>query len=145
MPKLLIFAPCEKVIIDQATNTLSLITVLQEIRYKAPPNVPLPTNAPLGLAMQWSVLTLWRQEEPDDAGVQFEQRFVLADATNILLENRMAWTFSAPTHRIIARVSGFPASANRKLSLSLFYRAVGAMDWIPSSSFPIEVLREVLG
>jgi len=142
MPKLLIFAPCEKVIIDQVSNTLSLIAVLQEVRYKTAPGAVLPPN--FSIPIQWAVLTMWREEQPDDAGVEFEQRFTLATSVKPLLENVMRWTFTKPTHRLVANILGFPAGASRNLALYLSYRVVGATDWNPIASFPLEVIQELM-
>ena len=92
--------------------------------------------------MQWSVVTLW-QEEPEDAGVEFEQRFRLATSVQTLVENTARWKFEKPNHRIIATTLGFPANAGRKLDLHLAYRVVGASEWVPVTSFSIEVIQEL--
>ena len=142
MPKLLLFAPCEKVLIDESTKSISLIAVLQEIHYKVPPGATLPTNA--SIPLQWSIVTLW-QEEPPDAEVEFEQRVALTTHSNqMLFENVSRWRFEKPNQRMIANVSGFPASGGRRLSINLSYRVASARDWIDVASFPLEVMQDVL-
>jgi hypothetical protein len=142
VPKLLLFAPCEKVLVDESSKSLTLIAVLQEIHYKVPPGASLPTNA--GIPLQWSVVTLWH-EEPADAGVEFEQRLALATHANqILFESVSRWRFEKPNQRMIAHVSGFPASGGRRLNLNLSYRVALARDWIDVASFPLEVMQDVL-
>lgn len=140
MPKLLLFAPCEKVLVDQATNSVTLIALLQELHYKLPPGMPTPQN--FALPLSWSALSLW-QEESSDGGIQFEQRFVLENAAGLtLIENVAQWQFTRANHRIIANVMGLPVS--RRLSLHLFYRIVGALDWIRVATYPIEMVQDVL-
>ncbi|MDO8434587.1 MAG: hypothetical protein Q7S58_19495 [Candidatus Binatus sp.] len=140
MPKLLIFAPCEKVLIDQTTNSLSLIAVLQEVHYKLPPGSAVPPNFSLPIA--WSALSLW-QEESADAGVIFEQRITVENrAGSTLLENVAQWEFTQPNHRIVASVLGLPVYD--KLSLNLFFRVVGSRDWHNVASFPISLIKDVL-
>ncbi len=142
MPRLLIFAPCEKVIIDHRSNTISLITVLEELRYKTPPGAVVPPNT--FIPMRWSVVTLWQEEEPADAGVQFEQRFILSDGVRSLIENVARWTFSTPTQRIVTEALQFPISGTRSLVVHLSYRVTGATDWVSVASFPLRVIQEIM-
>lgn len=142
MPKLLLFAPCERVLVDQSTNTTSLIGILQEIHFKWPPGAPLQSNALLPLV--WSIISLWQEEEQADAGVEFEQRLTLENiAGQTLFSNDVKWTFSRPSHRIVATVPGLPVSA-RKLTLKLYYRVIGARDWHEAGAFPMDIVQEMM-
>jgi hypothetical protein len=133
---LLLFAPCEKLLLDQQTNSVTLISLIQELHYKVPPGTPIPAN--FGLPLSWSVLSLWR-EEPSDSGIQFEQKFILENAAGVpLIENVAQWQFVAANHRIVASVMGLPVS--RRLNLHLFYRIAGALDWIQVATYPIEMV-----
>jgi len=142
MPQLLIFAPCEKVLIDQATNSVSLVGVLQEVHYKVQQGQPTPPqNA--SLPINWTVLSLW-QEELSDAGIDYEQKILLEDdAGTRLFENIASWRFTTgSSHRILANVTGLPIS--RRLSLHLFYRVAITGNWTRVTSFPIVMLRDML-
>jgi len=77
MPKLLIFAACEKVLIDQLNN-LSLISVLQEAKVGMPPQgvqAQLPSGAKLMAPIKWDVLALWAKTDDKVC----EQRVALFD------------------------------------------------------------------
>src|SRR5712691_4610155 len=76
MPKLLLFAPCEKVIIAQYGNTASLITILQELTVSVPPDVQIPADAKV--PVQWYGFSLW-QKQPGDEGKRYEQQIEFAD------------------------------------------------------------------
>src|SRR5579863_1752666 len=142
MPKLLLFAPCEKVLVDELTRTTSLIGVLQELHYKVPPGTPIQPNALLPL--NWQVISLWQEEEPADAGVEFEQRLVLENtAGQALFANEVKWRFTRPSHRMVANVPGLPIGS-RKLMLRLSYRVPPSRDWIEAGSFPIELMQDVI-
>lgn len=142
MPKLLLFAPCEKVLIDEQTKTVSLIVVLQEIHYKVPPGTQIQPNALL--PMNWSVISLWQEEEMKDAGVEYEQRLVLENnAGTALFANEVKWKFERPSHRIIGNVPGIPIGS-RRLMLRLSYRVAMSRDWHEIASFPIELMQDVL-
>ncbi len=142
MPKLLLFAPCEKAIVDEVSHTTSLIAIMQEIHYKVAPGAPSPPpNA--ALPMHWSVVSLWQEEESADAGVEFEQRIVLENnAGAVLLSNEAKFKFDQPNHRIVASIVGFPLGY-RKLALNLFYRVPPARDWIRVSTFPLSLQQDV--
>lgn len=142
MPKLLLFAPCEKVLVDEKSHTTSLIVILQEIHYKVPPGTQLQPNALL--SMNWSVVSLWQEEEPADAGVEFEQRVVLENsAGTALIANEVKWKFEKPSHRIVGNVPGIPVGT-RRLMLKLSFRVVMSRDWHEVAAFPIELMQEVL-
>src|SRR5215469_13060079 len=119
MPKLLIFAPCEKVLVDEKSKTVSLIVVLQEIHYKLPPGAtPQPSAA---IPMNWSVISLWQQEEPNDYGVEFEQRIVVENASGeTVMASEAKWKFAGRNHRIIGNVPIIPLGS-RELKVKLFY------------------------
>lgn len=141
MPKLLLFAPCEKILIDQATNGVSLISVLQELHFKVPPGTQLQPN--VSLPIGWTAVSLW-QEEPADTGVEFEQKLVLHDAASRqLLEQVTKFQFQRPNHRIVANIMGMPTQS-RQLTLVLYYRLAGTREWNEVASFPIEVVQEIL-
>src|SRR6266536_5914459 len=76
MPKLLVFAACEKVLIDQQNN-VSLISVLQEAKVGMPDSAKekLTPGAKVMAAMKWDALTLW--VKTDDK--PYEQRVALFD------------------------------------------------------------------
>jgi hypothetical protein len=142
MPNLLLFAPCEKVLVDQQTNTVSLIGILQELHFKWPPGTPIQANALLPLT--WSIITLWQEEEQADAAVEFEQRLMLENAAGTsLFSNDVRWTFTRPSHRIVATIPGMPISW-RRLTLKLSYHVAGTRDWHEAAAFPMEIVQELL-
>jgi hypothetical protein len=142
MPKLLIFAPCEKVLVDELTHTVTLIGVLQEIHYKLPPGTAAPQPNSL-LPLNWQIISLWQEEDPADAGVEFEQRVVLENsAGQVLFANEVKWRFTRPSQRMVANVPGLPIGS-RRLMLRLFYR-VPPSQWLEAASFPIELMQDVI-
>jgi hypothetical protein len=141
MPKLLIFAPCEKVLVDELTHTVTLIGVLQELHYKVPPGTSMQPNSLLPLS--WQVISLWQEEDPADAGVEFEQRLALENnAGQVLFANEVKWRFTRPSQRMVANVPGLPIGF-RKLTLRLSYR-VPPSHWIEAATFPIELMQDVI-
>jgi hypothetical protein len=80
MPRLLIFAPCEKVIIGQGDNSVSLIGIIQNVQVnqkldgtaKIPPDTLQPTP--------WTILSLWQKESADE-GIVYTQRVALISRT----------------------------------------------------------------
>jgi hypothetical protein len=142
MPKLLLFAPCEKVLVDEMSHTTSLIAVLQEIHYKVPPGTQIQSGALL--PMNWSIVSIWQEEDPADAEVEFEQRVLLENtAGKAFMENVVRWKFERPSRRIVGSVPGIPIGS-RKLTLKLSYRVALARDWHEVASFPLELMQDVL-
>jgi hypothetical protein len=70
MPKLVILAACERVIIDRVASLPSLINVFQRMNIRLQ-DAPLPDNAMS--PMRWSIFTLW-QHTPEERGIQYTQK-----------------------------------------------------------------------
>jgi hypothetical protein len=143
MPKLLIFAACEKVLIDQLNN-LSLITVLQEAKVGMPPPVvqaQLPAGAKLMAPMKWDAITLWAKT--DDKA--YEQRVALFDpsgnSTGIDTTGELDFQGKA-TLRHIVTVLGLPSYEMGVYLLKLWVREKGQEFGEPIAEFPITLSRE---
>jgi hypothetical protein len=107
MPKLLLFAACEKVIIDQDSNVASLISVLQDITINIPLNAQMPENAIL--PMKWHAFTIWLQQ-PEDKGKRYIQELELCapDGGILLTGGTEPFEMILPTHRMNAPFLTFP-------------------------------------
>ncbi len=134
MPKLIFFLPCEKAIISQEDNTISLINVMQGI------NVPKPSVEDAGAAISWFAVSAW-QMIPGDANKTYEQR------TNLQLPNGKEtaesitrFDFSkVPSHRNIVRINGFPVGQAGVCTLNLFLRELGGGQWAQVADYQITV------
>ena len=70
MPKLIVIAACEKVIVDKQ-GPPSLISIFQRMNIQLQ-DVPLPEGAVA--PMRWAVFTLWQYTPEDKNGMEFTQR-----------------------------------------------------------------------
>lgn len=126
MPKLLVFAPCEKVIISQDENNPTLIAILSSLKLSIPPDELRkltesdPKEVP-AVPLRWSVFTLWQREDGDD-GISFRQTidFVAPDG-RVLFNSAGSVAFSekARTHRTVVSVLNFPLTAAGDYSIRL--------------------------
>lgn len=105
MPRLLLFAPCERVITDEQGN-VSLIVLLSAIRIglnlaEIPQKAVIP--------MRWDIITMWWRS-PEDSGAKFEQHVELVSPDEkVLITNTAKFGLvEADTHRHVARIQGFP-------------------------------------
>ena len=67
MPRLLLFAACEKLISSQEDNTFTIISILQGFDIPAAPPPHSPENPPLVAPVPWYGFALWEavKEEPE--------------------------------------------------------------------------------
>ena len=72
MPKMVILAVCEKVLVERS-GLPSLINVFQRMNIQLQ-DAPLPENAIS--PTRWSIFTLW-QHEPHELGVEFVQKLLV--------------------------------------------------------------------
>jgi hypothetical protein len=70
MPKLVVLAACERVLIDRTAALPSLINIFQRMNIKLQ-DAPLPENAVS--PARWAVFTLW-QHTPEELGMEFTQQ-----------------------------------------------------------------------
>ena len=134
MPKLIFFLPCEKAIINQDDNALSLINVMQGI------NVPKPPTEDAGVALLWCAVSLW-QKTPDDKDRTFEQRTTLSMPNGKeAAESLLKFSFSEKgNHRNIVKISGFPVGQSGTYTLNLFLRELGSEQWTEVANYQIVV------
>lgn len=149
MPKLLVFAPCERVITDETTHTTSLIVLIETITLAIPrveqDKIPKDANIPIN----WQVLALW-QAESQDQGKQLEMRFVAYLPTGeeiggIAGSMPIRFEPGKPNFRAVITISGLPIYHLLQVDrcmLKLFFREVGATnEWNFAADFPIVIAR----
>lgn len=138
MPKLLLFAACQKAIVEQQTNVLSLLSLIQHINVQVPVGATVPENA--AIPMDWVAVSIWEQEH-QDRGKTFEQRCLLVTGDNrVRLETLPAvFEFKDQQHRVLNQIAGLPIGTAGRHSLKCQIREQGQADWIDSGTYPITI------
>lgn len=138
MPKLLVFAPCEKVIISQDENNPTLIAILSTIggELEGPP----PEPAALG-PMRWSIFALWQKEPGEDGEAVLEQRIRLISPTGrVAIDSSLEFKMPVRTHRMVAHIGLVPVGDNGDWEVQLFMYKKG--DPVPDkalATYPLEI------
>ena len=140
MPKLLIFAACEKAIISQGDSTPSLIAMFQQINIpmKGMPE-PLPEK-PI-VPFRWAVFAEWLFEEKE-IGKHFEYRLefkseqedgdaFFANASELHADKRIM--------RAIGSLEGFPLVPPGEYRLLASIRQKGEDQWDTQGNYPVTV------
>lgn len=139
MPRLLLFVPCERVIVEEGANTVSLIALLSDITVSVPPSKPLADDAVTPL--RWYSLAIWERAE-DDENKQFEQRVALTDPSGkIRLEALAPLNIGKGSHRSIGALNGFPIGIPGRLELALFLREQKG-EWKQITAYPLKVIHD---
>ena len=142
MPRLLLFAPCERVIIGD-DGTASLITLLETLRLNVEQGAALPDeDKDLAVPFTWHALALWTREETDKDGPSYNLKLQLVmpnGATPIELETHLAFGEGKPNHRSVFKVVGFPiARASGVAMARLLIKPIGSVDnWEEAATFPV--------
>jgi hypothetical protein len=104
MPKCLLFAPCEKALLNQGDGLLSLINVIEQINLGRSPHGEIPED--LGVPIKWNLVTLWRND-PEETGKVFEQRVeVIAPNGQRTLDATVEFQLTSRGHRTNVEVQG---------------------------------------
>lgn len=141
MPKILVFAPCEKVIVNQLDNTTSVISILEGLTIDIPEGALSPDGT--SIPIKWHILSLWEKVEGEEER-KFEQRLELVLPSGV---NRFDMTSALDFEpeprrfRMVTMVTGFPLSPAGACILKLSVREVGHETWQHVDDFPIYITR----
>jgi hypothetical protein len=96
MPKLELFVPCEKVLVDQ-NRLFNLITVLETVMIGFPEGTEVPENA--FSEFPWQIAISWRRQ-PGDEGRHWEQNLQIVLPNGDTAAESMSSRSSVPTLRV---------------------------------------------
>jgi hypothetical protein len=137
MPRLLVFAACESVLIDGDDNSASLISLLEGVTVGIEGELPEDARLP----WKWIVFSLWRKEEGDE-GKAFEQNVQLVSPSGKPgVENIAPFVMQKTSHRIKLGYRELPIGEFGVWSVNLSFREVGVGEWKQVTSYPIGVIR----
>ena len=141
MPNLLLFAPCEKAIID-SNGALSVISIVGSISVNIPANAPVPPAGAV-LPYPWAIVTIWQLTSDWEFDRAFEQRSTLiSEAGSTLVDSIGEFQFKRDAANNLATVviflPGMPLSPGAlKLKVSVREKADSPREWRELASFPI--------
>lgn len=138
MPNLLIFAPCDNVLISKDTESVSLVVIMTQVAFPGPlpENLPENPHAP----MRWFVFSQWSLAE-DEVGRIFEQRIQLTRGQQIFFSAEQAFEGQAERthHRMVGAFNSFPLIPPGECQLVLSLREAGNEEWQTVSTYPLLV------
>lgn len=137
MPRVLIFAPCDRVIFGIGDQSASLIMILHGLQLQGE-----ATPAIVPILYRFSVFVQW-YKSADDEGKIFEQKVSLAlGDTNPVLENVTSFQMTTNLHRIVANFQKLPALTPGEYNLTLSIRMQGEAEWSqPIASYPVNIME----
>jgi hypothetical protein len=140
MPRLVLFAPCTKVIVSADDQTVSLVSLLDGVSIPAPD--PSRDEGSATTPLAWEYVALWAREHGDD-GQSFEQRLdVLTPDRRSAADVRHRFEIAARTVRVRASVVGFPVGIAGECLLRLSYRNAADPDvWQRVAEYPVLVMH----
>jgi hypothetical protein len=143
MPKLLLFTPCEKVIISQE-GQMSLITIVDgfNVSMSAEEYDNLPDDAVAQIA--WDIVTKWsREDSEEEEPAHWEQRIQVFTPSGRVSTNAKTGIdlVSNLGMRNVLRVNGFPIRPLGRCKILLSLRKAGDNDasWQEIASYPVKV------
>jgi hypothetical protein len=139
MLRLLLFAPCEKVISSSEDNSGSLIAILQGFTLRAP--LPSDTKEPVLLPVQWYIFSLWEYEHDDH---RYMQKFELISPFGKVLADGESKVINPDQRdrrfqRNSGKSFGFPLEGSGDYKLRLLLKTDDE-DFIEVATFPIPVI-----
>jgi hypothetical protein len=141
MPNLLLFAPCEKAIVD-ANGALSLISIIGSLSVNVPANAPAPPAGAI-LPYPWAIVTIWQLASEWEFDRTFEQRVALVFEAGITLADNIGefqFKRDAPNNlsTVVIMLPGIPLSpGDFKVKVSVREKADQPREWRESGSFPM--------
>lgn len=141
MLDLLLFCPAERVIRAE-DQTVSLITLIEDITVRVPPELgPPPEGAmtPFG----WAAFTMWsRRDAKREAS--FEQRVTVVRQEQELIRSDLPFVLPVGITKMKTTqpVFGFPIWYTGPIEIVLSLRESGADEWTERARFPLAVIHQ---
>jgi len=139
MPKPILLAACDKVILD-TDGLVSLITLIEKLEIKIPSNIDLPVHT--SIPMRWSILAVWSDQKTDEGTYEQMTEVALADGTiamHSVPEVIQQGVPSSTGAKMISTLTAVPVT-NGSIEVRLHYRKVGDPKWIQAATYPIEII-----
>jgi hypothetical protein len=138
MPKLLIFAPCEKIIVA-LDNTLSMITILENLEVHVPSDKPVPPNSIF--PMKWAIFTLWQRQEGEE-DKEFEEKCdLLSEEGKNLTTASVKFKLPKQKARVLMNMRGFPLNPGQcKIKMYIRESDTTSEEWIEIAEYPLRIL-----
>ncbi len=134
MPKLLAYLPCEKVVVEEQSKNVSVLSILETVTVSLASGAPAPAlNASIGMA--WAIFTLW-QKDPGESG-RFESKSVLVSPEGEPLAETPVATIDFETgvrQQVINRLASFPIWTPGTCQLKLMVKVARDPDFRPLAS-----------
>lgn len=142
MPKLLIFAPCERLIREQDTQNISLISVLQTLTVQVPlEHIDRPIAAPF----RWDLLTMWGREVHDEGKKYHETCELIGPSGEVLQSFSSEFSIEKDIAYVIFVAIGFPiVPGGGQYKVVLYLSESGGKDRKEITTYPIDVKRETV-
>lgn len=137
-PKLLVFAPCERVVIAaEGDHSSSLIAILQGFAADAKQMPEAAGEATPAFPMTWHIFALF---ENDYSGVVYRYRLEMrSPRKKVLIQQESTMNFGDKRfHRVNLRIVGFPLDGDGDYEIRLFTGPDGG-QLIERGMFPVPI------
>lgn len=144
MPRLLLFAPCQKVIIDRDDLSITLVSVFPGLTAEIPAKEvgKIPTSAVT--PADWAMAIIWLRL-PGEADRTFEQKVdIVAPDGQHISGGTLVFKMTQRTHNVSVRAQGMPIGQAGEYELELYVREVGVTEeWQKVAEYPIEIKHSI--
>lgn len=141
MLRLLLFVPCEKVIVAEKGQT-SAVSIIETIRVQINPADPVPSDALI--PFRWGLLTLWNRDETVSEPTRYQSliRILRPDGSDAGFEAESEFEVTTNFKNFRQHnddIPVFPAGQEGRYELKLFLRKAGEENWEERGVFPVIV------
>lgn len=143
MIRLLLFAPCEKIITGEDKRT-SLISVLEELTLRGVVTGTLPQNA--GFPMKWQAISLWHRVESVNEPITMQVKvelFAPNGESTMFSMGEFPLSNDYSNFRNTFDFPVFPIAQTGVYKAVLTYRKSDVEDWIIAGEYPINIIHEI--
>ena len=122
MPKLLAYLPCEKVVIEEESKNISVLSILETVNVTLARGAPVPAqDASIGMA--WANFTQWQKEKGESG--EFESKSMFVSPAGEVLAETPAATLGFGTNarqQVVNRMASFPVGTPGACQLKLMVK-----------------------
>lgn len=142
MPKVQLFGICQKAIVDQNDQSITMVALLGNLNIQTSFNEPVLENTML--PFPWAVVCSWIRTE-SDSNITFESKIELISPSGKIAMTALGAPFSMIERNMQSVISGIgiPLTEAGVCEFKLFIRPSGTIDWVEMSSYSFEMRVEI--
>lgn len=129
------FIPCQKVLLEEDSKNVTLVSILENLIVKESQT----TDDDVQIGIHWNLVTHWTKESIDNNRIYQQRTYILGPEEKTFSEAVIEFKMTEETHRNTVKIFGFPCKNQGKYYAILELKSNEDDKWIEKARYGINV------